>query len=85
MHQLRLFEMLVGRPSAVLIDYDFRIGGSHFRGKGWRGLIASPGGVGASAILRPLSRTEMCSFSAPDRFDRRNLATMVVEHLDPNR
>jgi len=24
----------------VLIDYDFRIGRSHFRGKGWRGLIA---------------------------------------------
>jgi hypothetical protein len=23
-----------------LIDYDFRTGGSHFRGKGWRGLIA---------------------------------------------
>jgi hypothetical protein len=40
MHQLRLFEMLVGRPSAVLIDYDFRSGRSHFRGKGWRGLIA---------------------------------------------
>jgi hypothetical protein len=30
--------MLVG--AAVLIDYDFRIGRSHFRGKGWRGLIA---------------------------------------------
>ena len=40
MHQLRLLEMLVGRPSAVLIDYDFRIGRSHFRGTGWRGLIA---------------------------------------------
>jgi hypothetical protein len=40
MHQLRLLEMLVGRPSVVLIDYDFRIGRSHFRGKGWRGLIA---------------------------------------------
>jgi hypothetical protein len=26
--------MLVG--AAVLIDYDFRIGRSHFRGKGWR-------------------------------------------------
>jgi hypothetical protein len=39
-HQLRLLEVLVGRPSAVLIDYDFRIGRSHFRGKGWRGLIA---------------------------------------------
>ena len=40
MHQLRLFEMLVSRLSAVLIDYDFRIGRSHFRGKGWGSLIA---------------------------------------------
>jgi hypothetical protein len=32
--------MLVERHFAVLIDYDFRIGGSHFRGKGWGSLIA---------------------------------------------
>jgi hypothetical protein len=24
----------------VVIDYDFRLGKSHFRGKGWRGLAA---------------------------------------------
>jgi len=40
MHQLRLFEMLVERHLVMLIDYDFRIGRSHFRGKGWRSLIA---------------------------------------------
>ena len=40
MHQLRLLEMLVERHFAVLIDYDFRIGRSHFRGKGWGSLIA---------------------------------------------
>ena len=40
MHQLRLFEMLVGRRFAMLIDYDFRIGRSHFRGRGWGSLIA---------------------------------------------
>ena len=34
MHQLRLFEMLVERETAVLIDYDFRIARSHLRGKG---------------------------------------------------
>jgi hypothetical protein len=54
MHQLRLFEMLVGRPSAVLIDYDFRIGGSHFRGKGWRGLIA--------LVIMLISRTERSGY-----------------------
>ena len=40
MHQLRLLEMLVERHSAMLTDFDFRIGRSHFRGKGWRSLIA---------------------------------------------
>jgi hypothetical protein len=40
MHQLRLFEMLVERETAVDKYYDFRIGRSHYRGKGWRGLIA---------------------------------------------
>jgi hypothetical protein len=39
-HQLRLFQMLVRRDSAVVADYDFRLGKNHLRGKGWRGLMA---------------------------------------------
>jgi hypothetical protein len=31
--------MLVERHSAMLTDFDFRIGRSYFRGKGWRSLI----------------------------------------------
>jgi len=32
--------MLVERHFVMLIVYDFRIGRSHFRGKGWGSLIA---------------------------------------------
>jgi hypothetical protein len=32
--------MLVKRRSDMLTDYDFRVGGSYFRGKGWGSLIA---------------------------------------------
>jgi hypothetical protein len=28
------------RVTAVVGDYDFRVGKSHLRGKGWRGLVA---------------------------------------------
>ncbi len=28
------------RVTAVVGDYDFRLGKSHLRGKGWRGLVA---------------------------------------------
>jgi hypothetical protein len=39
-HELRLLEMLVERETAVVTDYDFRLGKNHLRGKGWRGLSA---------------------------------------------
>jgi hypothetical protein len=40
MHQLRLFEMLVGRETTVNKYYDFKFGKSHLRGYGWQGLVA---------------------------------------------
>ena len=40
MHQLRLFEMLVRRETAVNKYYDFKFGKSHLRGYGWQGLVA---------------------------------------------
>jgi hypothetical protein len=40
MHELRLFEMLVGQGAVVVTDYDFQLGKNHLRGKGWRGIIA---------------------------------------------
>ena len=40
MHQLRLFEMLVERKTAVDKYYDFKFGKSHLRGYGWQGLVA---------------------------------------------
>ena len=40
MHQLRLFEMLVGREIAVNKYFDFKLGRSHLRVYGWQGLVA---------------------------------------------
>ena len=40
MHQLRLFEMLVGRVTAVVTECNFRFGKNHLQGKGWQCLVA---------------------------------------------